>query len=114
MNVVKDTLQKATEAETTQIESKDAFWSTFRTRAARLQRESAPSPTFYRRHETGIRWVTATASLAVITGLLVLNMRPATAYADTVQSLQVNVNHGAVMIFNDDAEGATIVWIEEH
>ncbi|MDE0839562.1 MAG: hypothetical protein OSB41_10985 [Kiritimatiellae bacterium] len=113
MNIVKDTLHKATEAESTQIESKDTFWSTFRTRAARLPQASVPSPTFYRRHETGIRWTTATASLAVITALLFLNMRPATAYADTVQSLQVAVSHAAVMIFNDDAEGATIVWIEE-
>lgn len=101
---------KATES--IEPESRDDFWTTFRARAARIPQTPMPRHTFYRRHESGIRWATAAASLAVISGVVFFNLRPATAYADTVRSIEINVPYTSMLIMNDDAARATIVWIE--
>ncbi len=90
----------------------DEFWGTFRARAARIPQAPMPRSTFYRRHESGIRWATAAASLTVVSALVFFNLRPATAYADTVQSIEINVPYDSMLIMNDDDAKATIVWIE--
>lgn len=88
------------------------FWGTFRARAARIPQDPLPRSTFYRRHESGIRWATAAASLLILSSVAFFNLRPLTAYADTVQSIEINVPYDSMMIMNDDQSRATIVWIE--
>ncbi len=113
MSSFKDIQKELQASERTEPAARDDFWQVFRARAAQRRQEPARAPTFLREHSSGLRWATATASLALLCGLAFLYLRPTNAFAfDTVQSINVSVPHESIYIMSGNDSDATIIWIE--
>jgi hypothetical protein len=90
---------------------KESFWSDFRARVRLRSQDSTVSV----RAPLIWKWSVATACAALVTAVVGFQLmhKPLTEATGPVKSLDVLAEHSAVIMMNDEASDATVIWVAD-